>query len=144
MLDLVVTLAAVYGRCPEVLDQILASVDSGSQESLTFVGSVLESLEDSPDELAWMCGYMADEINQSGDKPGNITNLSRKLIDAGLEPFQDFVPYPGRRILFLDEARFNNLSAALKREVTAHFATWGASAEELKVMNEALMKEHLV
>ena len=134
--------AAVNARCPEELNQIFGDVTPGSTEALDLLQGVLDGFGECPEELAWFCGYVADEIDESGDEPGDITNLSRKLIDGGLKPYKEFAPYPNGRLLILDhEATFKKLDSALVQEIRDEFGIQETTSSEVRNEINAMTKE---
>lgn len=81
---------------------------------LLVLAGTINALTDDIDTLAWFCGYTASEINRSEDnhKPHHpITLLSKLLIKFGMQPFSDFMPYLGCRIVILNADKFESLAA---------------------------------
>jgi hypothetical protein len=86
---------------------------------------------------------MCDEITtrEESDRPLPITQLAKKLIEAGMEPFEDFVPCPNRRLVIINDEKAETLPAELQAELKERFDLREASDEELDQMNEAIRQE---
>ena len=105
-------------RHPEALDQIFDTllINRTAQEYKRLNQQVLmgtiDALTDDIDILAWFCSYTASEINRSEDnnKPYHpIKLLSKLLIKHGMQPFADFAPYPGCRLIIINTVKFATL-----------------------------------
>jgi hypothetical protein len=99
------------------------------------------------DTLSWFCGYIASEINRTEDnqKPHHpITKLSKTLITLGMEPFTDFMPYPGCRIVILNSEKFESLPEEVQAIVQQAFDVTESSSEEAQRVNDALLQELVV
>lgn len=78
---------------PEGLNTIFDSLPSLATKTL--LDAAVTAFNDDVDSLAWLCGYMADEINHSSDNNKEnlpITKLSKVFIELGMAPFVDFMP----------------------------------------------------
>jgi hypothetical protein len=136
-------------RNPEALDRLLDSVHVGhtrqESERLSYLltHGTIAQIESDLDTLSWFCGYMCDEINtrEESDQPLPITQLAKKLIQAGMEPFEDFVPYPGRRLVIINDEKAKMLPEELQAELKERFDLREASNEELYQINEAIRQE---
>jgi len=133
-------------RNPEALDlfeipargRLLDSVHVGraprESEQLSYVltHGTLAQIESDIDTLSWFCGYMCDEINtrEDGNQPLPITQLAKKLIEAGMEPFEDFVPYPSRRLVIINDEKAETLPEDLRTELRETFDLRKTSGEE--------------
>jgi BarA-like signal transduction histidine kinase len=140
-------------RSPEALDKIFDTMHVGLTQteaenlSMQVTQLTTAALRADSDTLAWWCGYMASEINSSADNNRQnlrITMLSRTLIDVGLMPFQDFVPYPGRRLILVDSARFATLPPSLQQAMHDLFDMDEKTGEEVDQINEAIRQELVV
>ena len=139
-------------RNPEALDHLLNSVHVGhtahNSERLSYVltHGVIEQVQSDLDTLSWFCRYMASEINRSEDNYGAlpVTKLARKLIEAGMQPFEDFAPYLGRRLVVINDEKVKTLPDALQAELKASFDLTETSGEEFSQINEAIRQELIV
>lgn len=139
-------------RNPEALDRLLDSIHVGhsahDSERLSYVltHGTIEQIQTDIDTLSWFCGYMASEINRSDDNEGElpITKLARKLIEAGMQPFEDFAPYPGRRLVIINDEKAKTLPDDLQTELRASFDLRETSGEEFNQINEAIRQELIV
>ncbi len=80
-------------RSPEALDSIFDHLPVNFTQQV--ITGILAAFQKDIDTLSWFCGYMASEINRTQDnqKPHHpIAELSKTLIQAGMEPFTDFMP----------------------------------------------------
>ncbi len=83
-------------RHPEALDLVFDTLRVDINEQV--LDGAMAVLSSDIDQLSWLCGYFAGEINCSEDnhKPHHpITDLAKILIESGMQPFIDFTPYPG-------------------------------------------------
>ncbi|HEY9661589.1 MAG TPA: hypothetical protein V6C65_24290 [Allocoleopsis sp.] len=136
-------------RNPEALDRIFDTLNPGyplaqaEHRSSQVIHGIVTQLHADLDTLSWFCGYMASEINRSGDRADlPITQLSKILIEVGLVPFVDFVPYMGQRIAILQPEKFAALPDSLHQRLQAAFDFTERSAEELEQINEAIRQEY--
>lgn len=134
-----------HKKQPEALDRIFDNpVLQAPEMSEQVLSGCVASLQSEPDILAWWCGYMCSEINRSEDNDRThlpMTTLARKLIDAGLLPYQDFMPYPGQRLVFLNGDLFETLPPQLQTEIQAAFDVERPSDEQFRQNNEAIRQE---
>ena len=134
-----------HKRDPEALDRIFDSLPQNDEHlSQQIITATVAQLGIDLDTLSWFCGYMASEINRSEDCDRAhlpLIALSAKLITLDVQPFVDFVPYPGRRIIILDVERFAALPAPIQAEIKAAFALLERSGEQVQQVNEALRQE---
>lgn len=132
-------------RSPEALDQLFDRLPRHDEKlSQSIITAIVAQLQSDLDTLSWLCGYMASEINRREDNDRShlpITALSRKLIALGLEPFQDFSPYPGQRIIILSPEKFEALPDCIRAEVEAAFDLLEQSGEQVQQVNEAIRQE---
>lgn len=142
-----------HQRYPEGLDQVFdrLPVDHTVKEykrlNEELVAGTIASLQQDTDTLSWFCGYMASEINCTSDnyRPRHpITELSQTLIEAGMEPFIDFIPYPGCRIVIANIDKFESLQKEVKTQVQRIFKVTERSGEHLQQLNDALLEELVV
>jgi hypothetical protein len=140
-------------RSPEALDRVFDALNAGctmtesERRSEQVIAGTLAQIEADLDTLAWFCGYMAGEINRREDNQREhlpLTNLSKQLTECGFQPFLDFVPYPGQRIVILNIEKFERLSPELQAELDAKFDLFEKSGEELQQVNEALIQELII
>lgn len=69
---------------------------------------------------------MASEVNSKVDfhQPHHpMTELAKILILSGLQPFIDFTPYPGCRLVIANTKKFEGLPASVKAVVQKAFTT---------------------
>ncbi|MBE8991807.1 hypothetical protein [Nostoc sp. LEGE 12450] len=131
-----------HKRHPEALDSIFDNLPVNLNQRV--VTGILAALQKDIDTLSWFCGYMASEINRSEDnqKPHHpIAELSKTLITSGMEPFTDFMPYPGCRIVILNSEKFEALPPRVQAAVKEAFDVVETSEEEAQRRNEALLRE---
>ena len=138
-----------WNRNLEALDRLLDSVHANhpphESERLSYVltHGTLDQIQFDIDTLSWFCGYLCDEINicEDGNQHLPITQLAKKLIEAGMQPFEDFVPYPGRRLVIVNDEKAKSLPEALQTELETGFDLMKTSSEELQQINEAIREE---
>lgn len=90
---------------------------------------------------------MASEINRTEDnqKPHHpIAELSKTLITSGMEPFTDFMPYPGCRIVILNSEKFESLPESVQAVVQQAFNIKESTGKEAQRINDALLQELVV
>ena len=137
--------SAVYfcnNRHPEALDKIFDNLPVKLNEQVLY--GTITALEKDIDSLSWLCGYFAGEINRTEDnqKPRHsIAELSKLLITLGMEPFGDFAPYPGCRIVILNTDKFESLPEEVQAIVQQAFNVTEQSGEEAQRINDALLQE---
>lgn len=61
-----------------------------------------------------------------------------------MEPFSDFMPYPGCRIVILNADKFEALPAEIRNTVQQAFDVMENSNEHLQQVNDALLQELVV
>jgi len=61
-----------------------------------------------------------------------------------MEPFTDFMPYPGCRIVILNAEKFELLPEEVKASVQQAFNVMESSPQEMQRVNDALMQELIV
>jgi hypothetical protein len=137
----------------EALDQIFDNLPVGrtaqeyqrlNQQVLT---GTIDALTGDIDTLAWFCAYSASEINRSEDnhKPHHpIKLLSKLLIKQKMQPFSDFMPYHGCRIVILNADKFEALPVEVRNTVQQAFDVMENSSEQLQQINNALLEELVV
>ncbi|MHC5762602.1 hypothetical protein [Nostoc sp.] len=131
-----------HKRHPEALDSIFDNLPVNLNKQV--VTGIVAAFQKDIDSLSWFCGYMASEINRTEDnqKPHHpITKLSKTLITLGMEPFTDFMPYPGCRIVILNSEKFESLPQEVQAIVQQAFDIRESSPEEAQRVNNALMQE---
>lgn len=129
-------------RHPEALDKIFDNLPVKLNKQV--LDGTVAALEKDIDSLSWLCGYFASEINRTEDyqKPRpSITKLSKLLITSGMEPFCDFSPYPGCRIIILNTDKFESLPEEVQTIVQQAFNVTEQSGEEAQRINDALLQE---
>jgi hypothetical protein len=90
-------------RCPEKLDKIFDALQVGRTQAehqriaYKLLTLSIAALNDDIESASWFCAYFAVEINHvlDNEKHGPIEKLSQILIKSQMQPFVDFVPYPG-------------------------------------------------
>ncbi|NJO61705.1 MAG: hypothetical protein HC836_26700 [Richelia sp. RM2_1_2] len=130
-------------RQPEALDQIFDNPNPHLNNEV--VAGALAILD--ADTKSWLCGYFASEINctSDNDKPHHpIVLLSKLLIKSGMEPFSDFMPYPGCRIMIINYEKFEALPPKVQALVQQSFDVTESNREETRQVNDALLKELMV
>jgi hypothetical protein len=137
-------------RSPEALDRVFdamtrgCTLTEGEWRSEKVILGTLAQIGADLDTLAWFCGYMAGEINRREDNQREhlpLTHLSKRLAECGLQPFLDFVPYPGQRLVILSVEKVAALPPELRVELEAKFDLIEKSGEELQQVNDALIQE---
>lgn len=131
-----------HKRNPESLDQIFDYLPVNLNQQV--LDGTVAALEKDIDNLSWLCGYFASEINSSSDndKPYHpIMLLSKLLITSGMQPFVDFMPYVGCRISILNNEKFEALPPKVQAAVKEAFDVTETSGEEAQRINEALLRE---
>ncbi|WP_334841559.1 hypothetical protein [Nostoc sp.] len=129
-------------RQPEALDQIFDNLPVKLNQQV--LNGTVAALKKDIDSLSWLCGYFASEINSTEDnqKPRHsIAELSKLLMTSGMEPFGDFAPYPGCRIVILNNDKFEALPPRVQAAVKEAFDVVETSGEEAQRINEALLRE---
>jgi hypothetical protein len=89
---------------------------------------------------------IAGAINRTEDnnKPHSIVLLSKLLIKFGMQPFADFAPYPGCRIMIVNTDKFAALPEKVRLLVREAFDMAERTAEEAQRINNALIEELVV
>ncbi|GAX45776.1 hypothetical protein NIES4075_67970 [Tolypothrix sp. NIES-4075] len=140
-------------RHPEALDQIFDNLPVGRtvQEYQRLNQQVLagttNALRHDIDSLAWFCAYIASEINRSEDnhKPHHpIALLSKLLIKHGMQPFTDFSPYPGCRLIIINTEKFAALPEQVQKLVQSAFDVMESTGKQAIQINNALLEELVV
>jgi hypothetical protein len=131
-------------RNPEALDQILDN--SPVELNRKLVDATVTALHQDIDTLAWFCGYFAGAINRSEDnnKPSSIVLLSKLLIKSGMQPFVDFAPYPGCRLMVVNTDKFAALPEKVQILVQEAFDVVERTPKEAQRINNALIEELMV
>ena len=62
----------------------------------------------------------------------------------GMEPFTDFMPYPGCRIVILNSEKFESLPESVQAVVQQAFDIKESTGEEAQRINDALLQELVV
>lgn len=125
-------------RSPEQLDYIFDNLPI-DHETLQAIAGRLDI-----DTLAWLCSYLCSEINYTQDNykaKHSIAELSKLLIQAGMQAFVDFMPYPTCRIIIMDVDKFESLPLEIQYQVAATFKLQEVSGEEADQINTALLQE---
>ena len=131
-------------RYPEALDRIFDNLPMNVNEEV--LAGTIKLLNKDIDALGWFCGYMASEINCSNDNHRSIhpiTELSKILIKAGMQPFVDFMPYIGCRLIIDNIDKFTALPESTKIALQ-YYRVVENSLEQFKHTNDALMSEMMV
>jgi hypothetical protein len=131
-------------RYPEALDNIF---DNHAPEfNQQIFPKVIAALKNDIDTLGWFCGYLCSEINVSADnnKPQPISELSKLLINHGMELFEDFSPYPGRRVVIGNADKFEALPQEIQDQVNQFFEVRETPSEEAKRINDAMLQELII
>ncbi len=131
-------------RCPEALDEVFDNLPMNVNEEVLSVS--IKLLNGDIDALGWFCGYMASEINCSNDNYRSIhpiTELSKTLIKSGMQPFVDFMPYIGCRLIIDNIDKFATLPESTKIALQCYRIVEN-SGEQFKNTNDALMSEMMV
>ncbi|WP_026736119.1 hypothetical protein [Fischerella sp. PCC 9605] len=134
-----------HKRHPEALDKIFDTLPASINKQL--VAGTVAALSGDTDTLAWFCGYMASAINRSEDnqKPHHpITLLSKLLIKHQMQPFSDFMPYPGCRLVILNTEKYEALPTEVQKLVQQAYEITEATGEEAQRINNALLEELVV
>lgn len=132
-------------RSPGALDQIFDNLPVNLNQQV--VTGILAAFQGDVDSLSWFCGYMASEINctQDNQKPYHpIAELSKTLITSGMEPFTDFMPYPGCRIVILNSEKFESLPESVQASVQQAFDIKESTGKEAQRINDGLLQELMV
>ncbi|AFZ27260.1 hypothetical protein Cylst_5226 [Cylindrospermum stagnale PCC 7417] len=131
-------------RNPESLDKIFDNQPVQLNQQL--LPKLIAALKPDADALSWLCGYFCSEINCTEDNQKlhhPITKLSRLLISAGMEPFEDFTPYPGCRLV-VNAEKFQSLPADIQQQVHQFFDINETTGEEAQRINQAMLQELMV
>ena len=136
-------------HCPEALDAIFDNISASEYQHITLelLEEICASLQDDTETLAWLCGYMAGEINCTQDNHQlnyPITSLSKILIRSGMQAFIDFTPYPGCRLVIANTMKFEALPVSVKALVQKAFDLMETPDKQMEQMNDALLQEMVV
>ncbi len=136
-------------RHPEALDAIFDNLPTSEyqQIALKLLEEISASLQNDTDSLAWFCGYMASEVNSRVDnhQPNHpITELALILILSGMQPFIDFTPYPGCRLVITNTVKFSALPPSVKAVVHNAFNLLEQDDLQIEQMNNALLQELVI
>lgn len=139
-IDKLVDLLVCYcrHRCPESLDEIFDNLPANVNEIV--LEGALKVLQLDSNTLSWFCSYMASEINHSEDnyKPLHpIMELSRILIEAGMQPFTDFMPYVGCRLIIDNMDKFEALPKSILAALQQYYRVVENSGEQFQQINNA-------
>ena len=131
-------------RKSEKLDQIPKKIPAQLYQQVLM--KTVSFLHNDIDSLSWLCGYFAAVINCSEDNQKRycITLSSKLLIKSGMEAFEDFVPYPGCRLVIVNKKKFEALPEKVRMLMQEVFDLNEASEEEVKRINDALLEELMV
>ena len=141
-LDILAELAIRYcqQRSPEKLDSIFDYQSPALNQQIN--SRVITALD--IDTLSWFCGYLASEINctQDNEKPYKpITELSGLLISFGMQVFEDFIPYPGCRLMISNAEKFQSLPQEVQDKINQFFEIQEKSSEESQQINNAILQK---
>ncbi|MBR8840437.1 MAG: hypothetical protein DSM106950_42250 [Stigonema ocellatum SAG 48.90 = DSM 106950] len=132
-------------RHPEALDNIFDNLPVSINEQV--LESTLAILSSDINQFSWFCGYMAGEINRTEDnyKPRHpIAELSKILIAAGMQPFIDFTPYPGCRLVIANVKKFESLPEDVLAVVREVFDFVKTPDQQIQEINDALLQELVI
>lgn len=134
--------AYAKARLPQSIDQILDNSTKDTNQQI--LDGVLALLANDIGTLAWLCSYFAGEINHVEDNQKSckpIMLLSKVLIEYGIKPFEDFVPYSGCRITIFNFEKFESLPPNIRYIVKGGFDVASMSSQDFNNINEALRSE---
>lgn len=97
-------------RHSELLNQIVDNVNLDCVQDLYM--RVVELLENDIESICWFCGYFAGE-----DEDSTMIDISRMLINHGMQAFEDFVPMFKRRIVIVNKNKFKELPLTIQETV---------------------------
>jgi len=135
----------VQSHHPEALDLVFDSLRVDINEQV--LAGAMAILSSDIDQLSWFCGYFAGEINCCEDnyKPHHpITNLAKILMKSGMQPFVDFTPYPGCRLVIANTAKLESLPEDVKAVVMEVFDLIETPDKQMQQMNDAILQELVV
>ncbi len=112
-------------RCPEELDKIFDAllvrrIKAEHQDiACILINTAIVELNSDIESICWFCGYFARGLDrvENKEKHSFIEKLSHTLIEYGMQPFEDFVPYPGWSIIFADIKKFKTLPVDVQQAV---------------------------
>jgi hypothetical protein len=131
-------------RCPNKLDKIFDALIVGRTKAehqdaaYILINALVAALNNDIESTCWFCGYFARELNRVEDKEkhGRIEKLSQTLIESGMQPFSDFVPFPGWHIIIVNTKKFKTLPVDIQQAVQ-HYQASKNRVEEAQVINDA-------
>jgi hypothetical protein len=112
-------------RCPEKLDRIFDALamerTKAEHQDITYIliNTAIVELKGDIESICWFCGYFARGIDrvENKEKHSFIEKLSQTLIESGMQPFSDFVPYPGWCIIIVNTKKFKTLPVDVQQAV---------------------------
>ncbi len=118
-------------RCPNKLDKIFDALLVGhtlaehQDTACILINAAIAALNNDIESTCWFCGYFARGLNRVEDKEkhGRIEKLSQTLIESGMQPFEDFVPYPGWHIIIANTKKFKTLPVDVQQAVQHYQAS---------------------
>jgi hypothetical protein len=122
----------VQERSPEQCDSVFDTIAPLQMEKL--IAGVVDVLSDDLPSLAWFFGYIASEINQTGDTPGSITGVALYLAqEHGWRLFYDLLPLPGKMAFGGEEGnKFSALPLEAQARVRTAFTFTEGTLEDLE------------
>ncbi len=142
-----------HARSPEILDVVFNSLDSKrtakqyQQLNQKVLWGSVAAIKGDIETLSWFCSYLSSEINRTEDnnRPHHpIQDLAKILIAAGMRPLDDFMPYPGCRIVIMNTKKFETLPDVVKTTVQEAFEVIRRTSEEVQGINDVLLEELVV
>ena len=142
-----------YERSPEALDAIFNSLNSKrtakqyQQLNQKVLWGSVAAIKGDIETLSWFCSYLSSEINRTEDNNNPrhpIQDLAKILITAGMRPLDDFMPYPGCRIVIMNTKKFEALPDVVKTAVKEAFEVIQRTSEEVQRTNDVLLEELVV
>jgi hypothetical protein len=134
-------------RSPEALDRVFHALpQNDAQYSHRVLVATAAQLAPDLDSIGWFCSYLASEVNhaEDSDRYLAIGQLCSTLILLGFEPFADFMPYPGQRIVILETEKFEALPQSIQAKLNHLFEIQQKAGEEFEKINEAIRQELIV
>ena len=138
---------------PEPLDAIFNSLNSRrtakqyQQLNQKVLWGSVAAIRADIETLSWFCSYLSSEINRTEDNNNPrhpIQDLAKILITAGMRPLDDFMPYPGCRIVIMNTKKFEALPDVVKTAVKEAFEVIQRTSEEVQRTNDVLLEELVV
>jgi len=139
-----------HERSPEPLDAIFNSLSSKrtakqyQQLNQKVLWGSVAAIKSDIETLSWFCSYLSSEINRTEDNNNPrhpIQDLAKILITAGMRPLDDFMPYPGCRIVIMNTKKFEALPDVVKTAVKEAFEVIQRTSEEVQQTNDVLLEE---